>query len=357
MPPFPRLTFVPLFFQRLALTGILVSTALAQTPEPKPFLEAPRIGIIDFYGLHKVPEAKIRHALSLKPGDPLPKSKGDVEDRIDQIGGVVETQLSAVCCEDGKAILYVGIAEREQPHFDIREEPTGDVKLPGEVLDAYRQFLGTVNEAAQKGMAEDNLAQGHSLMSYGPARTWQNLFLEFAKQYTKELRTVLRDSADEEERAAAACILAYYGRKFDIVEDLQFAMKDPSSSVRNNAMRALTAIAALNRRDPQAAPKVSPTWFIEMLNSVVWTDRNKASLALLELTDSRDEQTLRNLKERSLTALVEMARWKSLGHAFAPFVLVGRVAGLQEKEIQDAWSSGDRESVIGAALGTGKRKK
>ncbi len=346
---------MPSFFKKAAAAGLLLGTEVFAQPPAKPFLEAPQIGLIDFYGLRKVPEAKVRQALALKPGDPLPKSKGDVEDRIDQLNGVVESQISAVCCEAGKAILYVGIAERETPHFDTREEPSGEIRLPKEVLDGYHQFLSAVNEAAQQGMAEDNLSQGHSLMSYGPARTWQNLFIEFAKQYPKELRNVLHDGAEEEERAAAVCVLAYYPRKFDIVDDLQYAMKDPSPSVRNNAMRALTAIAALNHIDPEAAPKITPTWFIEMLNSVVWTDRNKASMALLELTEARDEATLRNIRERALPSLAEMARWKSLQHAFAPFVILGRVAGLPEKVIQDAWSSGDRESVITAA--TVKKKK
>ncbi|MEO8026567.1 MAG: HEAT repeat domain-containing protein [Bryobacteraceae bacterium] len=344
MSPFPRLTPV-----RWILIPALFASALSA--------QAPKIGAIDFYGLRKVPEAKIRQALDLKAGDDLPKSKGDVEDRIDQVPGVVETQLSAVCCEDGKATLYVGISERDAPHFEIREDPTGDVRLPNEVLDAYRQFLVTVNEAAQKGMAEDNIAQGHSLMSYGPARVWQNLFLEFAKQYSKQLHAVLRDSSDEEHRAAAACVLAYYPRKFDVVDDLQYAMKDPDPAVRNNAMRALTAIAALHQRDPELAPKISPTWFIEMLNSVVWTDRNKASLALLDLTDSRDENTLSYLRERSLPSLVEMARWKSLGHAFAPFVLLGRAAGIPEKEIRDAWTAGEREKMIADITAEKKKRK
>ena len=30
------------------------------------------------------------------------------------------------------------------------------------------------------------------------------------------------------------------------------------------------------------------------------------------------------------------------------FVLTGRVAGLSEQQIQDAWTQGDRESVISA---------
>ena len=40
--------------------------------------------------------------------------------------------------------------------------------------------------------------------------------------------------------------------------------------------------------------------------------------------------------------------------ALPAFILTGRVAGLTEQQIQDAWTRGDRESVITAA--TGKKK-
>ena len=41
-----------------------------------------------------------------------------------------------------------------------------------------------------------------------------------------------------------------------------------------------------------------------------------------------------------------MARWRTPAHAHAAFILVGRIAGLTEKDIQDAWSRNDREAVI-----------
>jgi hypothetical protein len=94
---------------------------------------------------------------------------------------------------------------------------------------------------------------------------------------------------------------------------------------------------------------VSPTWFIEMLNSLSWTDRNQALMALQILTDARDPSVLDQLRDRALASLVEMARWKTLAHALPAYVLVGRVAGMSEEEIQDAWSRGDRQKAISAA--------
>ncbi len=107
--------------------------------------------------------------------------------------------------------------------------------------------------------------------------------------------------------------------------------------------------------NPGAGVTVSPTWFIEMLNSLSWTDRNRAVKALEILTDTRDAPVLKQMRERGLDALTEMARWKSLEHALPAFVLVGRIAGLSEEQIQEKWAAGQREAVIAQA--TGKRAR
>src|SRR5258706_15283913 len=99
----------------------------------------PTIGVLDFYGIHKTSESKIRQVLGAKVGDPLPPSKGDVEERLDEISGVVESHLEAVCCNAGKTILYVGIEERSAPHFELRDPPDGEITLPGEVASTYRR--------------------------------------------------------------------------------------------------------------------------------------------------------------------------------------------------------------------------
>jgi len=45
-------------------------------------------------------------------------------------------------------------------------------------------------------------------------------------------------------------------------------------------------------------------------------------------------------------ALTEMARWKHLPHALPAFILLGRMAGRSESEIQAAWAKGEREIVL-----------
>jgi hypothetical protein len=59
---------------------------------------------------------------------------------------------------------------------------------------------------------------------------------------------------------------------------------------------------------------------------------------------------------KALPSLIEMARWKSSGHAQASFVLLGRVAGLSEDEITGAWERGERASFIETAVKRAKAK-
>lgn len=52
----------------------------------------------------------------------------------------------------------------------------------------------------------------------------------------------------------------------------------------------------------------------------------------------------------AVIAAAEMARWKSDGHAKPAFVILGRIAGYSDDEIERAWEHRDRELVINAAL-------
>lgn len=313
-------------------------------------LGVPRIGVLDFYGLRKVSSQRILKVLGVREGDPLPGSKAELEERLEKIPGVVRSRLEAVCCDGGNAILFVGIEEKGAPHFNFRSPPAGAVRLPGEIVETYRKFLEALEIAVRNGKGADDLRSGHSLMADPDARAPQERFAIFAELQLSTLRDVLRNSADEEQRAMAAYVIGYARRKRDVVDDLQYAIQDPAGEVRNNAMRALAAISVLAGREPDLGIQISPTWFVEMLNSLVWTDRNKAVMALVNLTDQRPERTMNLIRERALLSLVEMARFHSLSHAIGPFMLVGRLAGLSDAQIEEKWTKGERESVIAKVL-------
>ena len=325
------------------------------------FAQMPPIGIIDFYGMQKVSEAQVREVLGIKEGDPLPFQSSASESAISALKSAIVARVEAVpgvrrawvvfdCCHAGKFTLYVGIQEEAGPHFEFHTPPQSDITLPQEIVEDYENLDDAVREAVLKGDAREDSSQGHSLMHNPTARAVQERFIVYAEQRLERIRDVLHHSADAKQRAIAATVIGYAHDKSMVLDDLQGAVRDSNEDVRNDAMRSLALIAMLAQRQPELGIEISPTWFIEMLNSLIFNDRNKAMAILWSLRESRDKEVLQQLREQALPSLVEMARWKKADHAFMAYMLLGRVAGFSEKEIRETWSKGERERVIAQAL-------
>jgi hypothetical protein len=314
----------------------------------------PRVGAVEIYGARHVSVSKIKAVLGVQEGAPLPASRGQLEDRLDKISGVVASRVEAACCLDNKTILYVGILEKGAPHMEFRPEPDGDITLPSELTDDYAEFLDTVNQSIRMDQKGENLSLGYSQMENSGARAKQQAFIPLAAKYLATLHQVVRTARDPDQRAMAAYILQYGPRgprtTKDIVNNLQFALQDVDDNVRANAIRALTAMYVGGKLHPEQQIVIQPTWFVELLNSIVWSDRHNAAVALVDMTDNRDPEMLQLIRERALPSVIEMARWHDLSHALPAFILVGRMAGLEEKQIQDAWVNSDHENVIKQAL-------
>ena len=311
--------------------------------------QAPKTGDINFYGLRKLAPDKILSTLELKAGDPLPASKGDLEDHLELMPGVAAARVEAVCCDDGEnAILFIGIEERGAPHFGTRPAPSGTASLPENLMAAYLEYMGAVERAAQLGNASEDLTAGESHMADPEALLCYNdyNFAGLAVDNIDVLRDVLRNGAEPEERAVAAALIGYMPKKDQVIKDLQYAMQDAEPAVRANAVRAMMAIAVLAQKRPELGLKIEPTWMVEMLNSIVLGDRQQAALALVTMTEQRNAATLELIRARALPALVEMARWKTLHYALPAFLLVGRTAGIPEQELMNQWQQGDRETAI-----------
>ena len=308
--------------------------------------QAPKTGDINFYGLRKLTPDKILSTLELKAGDPLPPSKGDLEDHLELMPGVAAARVEAVCCDGGErhpvhrhrgaglaAFRYAAGSVR---HGEPARRPDGGVP----------EYMGAVERAAQLGNASEDLTAGESRMADPEARRLQEQFASLAVDHIDVLRDVLHNGAEPEERAVAAALIGYAPKKDQVIKDLQFAMQDAEPAVRANAVRAMMAIAVLAQKRPELGLRIEPTWMVEMLNSIVLGDRQQAALALVTLTEQRNAATLDLIRARALPALVEMARWKTLRYALPAFLLVGRTAGVPEQELLDQWRQGDRETAI-----------
>ncbi len=312
--------------------------------------QMPPIGIIDFYGLHNLSESQVRQALKIKEGDSIPASLDDAVKELRALPGVERVYTSITCCDDtGKSMLFIGFEEKGVPSLQFRAAPKKNVLLSHDVVEAGHAFGKAIEQAVLIGDAVEDESQGHALTHYPAARAIQEQFVKFAARDLKQLRDVLHNSMNAEHRALAAEVIAYTKNKQAVVSDLVAASKDPDGAVRNNAIRALGVMA---RAQTNGKLKIKIPWapFIELLNSTVWGDRNKSSMTFWSLTQKRDPAMLAQLRDRALTSLVEMARWKSKGHATASFFILGRIAGFSDNEISDALEKNDREAIINAAM-------
>ena len=314
------------------------------------------VGTIDFFGLGDLRQQDVRVALTVKVGDVV-SFEGErrafiaaSERALAALPGVRAGHVHVVCCDAGKVTVYVGIERDGAQTLVFVAAPKGAARLPADVVQAGAAFDAALTAAITRGDAAEDDSQGHALFHDPATRVVQQRFVSFAARDLPLLRQVLRESSDAEQRALAAQVIAYAARKDDVIDDLARAMGDPSEDVRNNAMRALAVFAA-------AAPATRPTrpipvdGFVALLNSPAWTDRNKASLALLRLTESRDPALLARLRGEALASLVDMARWKSAGHAVPGATILGRVAGLSEEKIAaETATLGGREAIVGAVM-------
>lgn len=318
----------------------------------------PRVGAIEIYGNRRASASKIKSALGSKPGDPLP-AREDAEERINKVNGVIASRVEATCCSGRNLILYVGVEERDAPHIEFHPAPTENLKLADDTAGAYEEFIEAVSASIRDDSAAQDLTNGYSLMQQADANSIQQRFLPLVARDLPILDKVIRNAEDPEQRTMAAYLLQYTPRgprtTTLMINALMYALQDGEDSVRENAMRSLKALAVGAKLHPEQQIHLEPTWFVELLNSPVWSDRHNASLALVELTEKRSPETLQLMRERALPSIIEMAKWQELRDALPPFLLVGRVAGLSEEQIRQAWVAGDREAVIHQALSP-KRK-
>jgi hypothetical protein len=344
-----RFTFTP---ARLGLAAFAVSVLGTVCPvDSQEFT----IGIIDLYGLGRVSARQVREALTFKEGDTILRFENErpafltvSEDRLASVPGVARAQTHVVCCEQGRVIVFVGVEERGRTPMRFRAAPVGTARLAADIVQSGEEFSKAFRLAVERGNAAEDRSQGHAFTHDPATRAIQERFVVYAKRDLPQLRLVLRSSSDATERALAAQVLGYAMDKQAVVEDLVRGMSDASEEVRNDAMRALLVFA-----DPSlgaSRPHIPAEPFIEFLKSPIWSDRNKASGALMALSASRDPGLLATLRKEALAPLVEMARWKSAGHALYAFTILGRIAGYSDEAARELWDRGDREVVIEAAI-------
>lgn len=338
---------------RILITLLLLLLCLEQV-----LSQTIQVGIIDYYGPRPA-NAKFDDCLSFKVNDTIRfltdsisyvKAKRNILDCVLERPFIKQADITFICCDaiEGKWMAFIGTSDKPKPNNNENSK-TMDLRLPVELTKSYDSLMNLLLDGIQSGQSSEDDSEGHALFAYPPCRKIQRRFIVYAANYLETLRNVIKNSMHSQERAAAATIIAYYHDKRDIVNDLVAAVKDEDGGVRNDAIRGLGIILNYAQQRPNLKISIQPDPFISLMNSISWTDRNKSVGILLTMSEQRDKKFLQQLKKEILESLVDMAKWKSEGHAMAGYTILGRIAGWTDIDIRES-SKGDRSKMVDKML-------
>ena len=304
-----------------------------------------RVATIDFFGYQGVDTAAIERGLPFHVGDRYIQQKTEAEAReaVARVTGKAATEVGAVCCDDGDYHIFIGVAGASSKAMALHPKPGGTMRLAPATLVDLLTRLDEASEAAVKaGRAQEDDSEGYALSLNDPAsRALELKVREYALAHERDVYAVLAGSADAQHRQWAADAAGYGRQSAEQVAALLAAGRDVHQFVRNEAVRALGCLAG----KPGASAKLmAPDLFLEMMNSGIWSDRNKGSWVLISLAG--DEKVATRLRAEARDPIIEMARWKSRAHAGSGVMLFARMAGVPVEEAEKA-SVGPLAGLLG----------
>jgi hypothetical protein len=311
------------------------------------------VGEIALFGTDGINVQKLQSALPVTKGeeltdDQIPELFERIKSTVDSALGHKPTDVTMVCCNNrGEDIVYIGLGGRNTVTIPFVAAPKGRTCLSEDALRLYKAEMEAWVEAFRKGKPSEDDSQGYALLSDSTLRDNELAARKYAVAHQQRVEQVLQSCARPEDRQAAAWILGYALKSRKQIAAQVRASRDEDETVRNNAVRALSVLATSSSR---TASEIPPDSFIELLNSGVWSDRNKAGWLLVILSSNRNPKLLQQLKSTALPSLIEMAKWDS-GHAEAYRMLLGRIAGLEDAQIHQLIDSGKVNEIL-AAVGT-----
>jgi len=309
-----------------------------------------RIDDIEFFGTTGFDVNRLRNSLPLKVGQEF--SANEIPDlivktkvSIKQLTGKEATDIAPVCCTAQRNwTVYIGLPGENLTTFTYHSRPTGKQRFSAETVSLYHDMMNLTFEALQKPGVEatEDRSKTYALSAYPPLRSKQLAMRDYATHNESLIRQIVRESADDEQRAVAAELLGYAETSKEQVSDLVYSAHDADDGVRNNAVRALGVLATA---DPRFVSDIPAADFIVMLNSGNWTDRNKGGLLLSILTEKRDQRLLNLLHQQAFESLLEMAQWRD-NHSSSSLIILGRISGIEENQLQRLLASNEREPIL-----------
>jgi hypothetical protein len=306
----------------IAAAGVLAFTLVSAAHEWSAMRAgAGRIETIDYYGLQHITASQLKNVLGLRDGDAAPvnflgnpnlfmrvarplsgvATMQSLESKLRAIPGIRDASVVSIQGDDtNRRAIFVGISENDAQR--PRRAYNGSATLPQAVTGLYdrhaERFMAVVANPPPD--FDDDDSRGYALFPDATLRALEDQAIAFVQSEPNRRAAVvvLRTSADVKQRRTGAWLLTYGPDPRETAATLTEAVEDTDDDVRNTACRELAIVSDYVRKNPRLGIRIAPGPFIRMLNSVVWTDRDKAMAVLDPLTAGHDGATLIELSGR-----------------------------------------------------------
>jgi hypothetical protein len=279
---------------RWLLAVLVILAACSGTPAPTPpRAEDPALARFDLFGSTQITREQVigkvgapiaKLVAAVDRGDDTKALRAEITTAVEQMGSFAFVDLSAITyfgtgSAGGTFITLDLVDEADRAaRMTFAAEPTGQVPDPDGLLALWAEYEDEMWAVLQaKGGATDaDCPAWHCLTFDDPTLApYLEAFETRVPAQEEALARVLRDDADEQDRARAAFLLAHVDDGPRVVGYEIASFRDPSALVRNNAMRVI-ALMAINH--PEVDIPLAPV--LHTLRFPTTTDRNKA-LAIL----------------------------------------------------------------------------
>lgn len=269
---------------------------------PSPSMPVPVLTGIDVAESRRADAVSVRRLLGVEVGQPIVPSgaltrqaEKQLRERYDLAFAKVSLSFYLAGPNEGRAFLIVDLVDAEDAHrLRFLPEPSGHPRDPEGLVARWRAYEARAFQLMQEGKLDLEKGSGcrvaHCVLGFDHPELapFEPEFLAKVPPSQDALVKVLREDADAENRAAAAFLLAYAATPEQSVERLVPSIRDPSSSVRNNVLRVLTAT-----QEEADHPLLEAAVVVDALALPEFSDRNKSLYLLQMLLEDQKPEALK----------------------------------------------------------------
>jgi hypothetical protein len=327
--------------------------AAAESSAPAPPAPPPKtLAAIDVFGAKHVSTEEIIATAGLVVGSPVEFGSEEFGEQIEAATRRLKERyrfafvaLSPISYfgsspDAGKVFITIDVVEAEDAgRLKFAPEPSKDIPDPDGLVAAWLDYEKTVWPLQSRGaLKPPYTCKGgmHCALGFNhpDLEHREDAFIEKVPHHVAELTAVLHSDRAAERRAAAAFLLPYAKDRKQVINALLPSIDDPSSGVRNNAMRVLVMIQ--QSADTVVVP-LTPV--LRAMRFPTTTDRNKAAYLLAGIAKHAPAADRARIARELGDVLVVMAAMKQPNNRDPAIDILKAISGEDHGTDAAAWQS------------------